>query len=146
MSYTQILYHVVFATHERRPVLDAVNRARLFKYAQGVLEKKGCILYRMNGVENHVHILCSVHPSFSLADLVKDIKVSTTNFIKQEQLFPEFTHWQEGYGAFTCSYKDKDAIVRYIDHQEEHHRETTFREEFETLLKKAGVEYEAKYL
>ena len=63
MSYTQILYHVVFATYERRPCLNVEHRDRLFKYVRGVLEKKNCVLYQVNGMDDHIHILCSVHPS-----------------------------------------------------------------------------------
>lgn len=146
MSYTQILYHIVFTTHDREPCLDEANRSRLFEYIWGALKNKDCHLYRVNGVEDHIHLLCSVHPSVSLADLVKDIKVSSTKLIKQESLFPNFSHWQEGYGAFTCSYKDKDAIIQYIQRQEEHHREVSYAEEFETMLKAAGVGYDSKYL
>ena len=146
MSYTQILYHIVFATHERRPCLGAENRERLFKYVHGFLDKRDCVLYRMNGTDDHVHILCSVHPSISLADLIRDLKKATTHLNKEESLFPKFTRWQEGYGAFTCSYKDKDAIIRYVANQEDHHRTVTFAEEFEAMLKAAGIEYDPRYI
>jgi putative transposase len=77
---------------------------------------------------------------------VKDIKVASSAYITKEKLFPEFSKWQEGYGAFSCSYKDKESIIRYIQHQVDHHREVTFMEEFEGMLKAAGVDYDPKHL
>lgn len=146
MSYTQILYHIVFATYSRTPCLQVENRPKLFEYIWGILKNKNCHMYQINGVEDHVHILCSVHPGLSLSSLAKDIKVASSAYINKENLFPDFTNWQEGYGAFSCSYKDKESIIRYIQHQEEHHREVTFIEEFEGMLKAAGVDYDLKHL
>ena len=72
--------------------------------------------------------------------------MSTSQFIQDEKLFPDFSKWQEGYGAFSCSYKDKDAIIRYIENQQQHHRTVTFREEFEAMLKATGIEYDPKFI
>jgi len=110
------------------------------------LENKRCHGYQINGVTDHLHILCGLRPAVSLASLIKDVKVASSQFIKEQDLFPEFTHWQDGYGAFTCSYRDKDTIIRYIQGQEEHHRTVTFMEEFTNMLNTAGVEYDPKYL
>ncbi len=113
-TYTQIMYHVVFSTKNRAACLHADNRETLFRYINGVLENKQCHVYQVNGVADRLHILCGLHPTVSLASLVKDIKVASSQFIKEQDSFPGFTHWQDGYGAFTCSHKDKDAIIRYI--------------------------------
>ena len=145
-TYSQVLYHIVFSTKDRVKCLSATRREDLFKFIWGVLKNKDCHLYRIGGVEDHVHILCSVHSAISLASLVKDIKVGASTYIKDEGLFSGFSHWQEGYGAFTCSWQDKDGLIEYIKGQEEHHREVTFLDELEALLKAAGVEYDPKYL
>jgi REP element-mobilizing transposase RayT len=118
----------------------------LYKYIWGILEKKKCHLYRINGIENHLHILTHLHPSVALADLIKDIKLATTEHIKEKKLFPRFGGWQDGYGAFTYSIDRKDALINYIKNQEEHHRKKTFREEYLELLKEHGIEFDEKYL
>ncbi len=145
-TFTQIYFHIVFSTKERVPALSADKRENLFRYTWGILKNKDCHLYRIGGVEDHVHILTSLHPTVALADLVKDIKTSTSKWIKEEKVFPTFTHWQDGYGAFTVSDGDKDAVIEYVKNQEEHHRKISFRDELRELLVKHGVEFDEKYL
>lgn len=110
------------------------SRDALYGYIVGLLENKKCHPYRINGVEDHIHILTHIHPSVSLSDLVKDIKVSTSKYIKEKKLFAGFTSWQEGYGAFTYSVREKEILINYIKNQEEHHRKKTFGEEYIELL------------
>ena len=145
-THTQILYHIVFGTKDRKPTLTKDRRDDLYKYIWGILHEKGCHLYRIGGAADHVHILCEVKPTKTVSEIVKTIKVATTFHIRDEGLFIYFTTWQEGYGAFTCSWSQKDSVIEYIRNQEEHHRRVTFEEEFAKLLEKSGVEYEAKYL
>jgi len=110
-TFTQIYYHIVFSTKNRERVLLANKRDDLFRYTWGILKNKDCHLYRIGGVEDHVHILTEIHPTIALAGLVKDIKTSTSSWIKSENIFSDFTHWQDGYGAFTVSHRDKDAVI-----------------------------------
>ncbi len=145
-TYTQIIYQIVFGTKNREHVLTKNKRDDLFKYISGVLENKKCHLYRIGGVEDHIHIVTHLHPSISLSDLVKDIKLSSTDYIKSNRLFVNFNGWQEGYGAFTYSIKQKDVLIEYVKNQEEHHRIKNFREEYIELLKENGVEYNEKYV
>lgn len=116
-TYTQILYHIVFSTKNRERTLSADRRPELYKYIWGVIQLKNSHLYRINGVEDHFHILSSLHPSVALSDFVKDIKLASSSWIKNHRVFPRFTHWQEGYGAFTLSIKEKDALIEYIKGQ-----------------------------
>ena len=145
-TYTQILYHIVFSTKNREPVLLASRREDLLKYIQGILKNKQCHLYRISAVTDHVHILCSIHPAVCLADLIREIKNATNTWITQDRVFPGFAHWQDGYGAFTLSIGEKDAVVEYIKNQETHHRMRGFREELCDLLARAGVPYDERYL
>lgn len=103
-------------------------------------------MYRINGVEDHLHMLMDLHPSISLAALIKDIKLASSKFIKENKLFTSFGGWQEGYGAFTCSYREKDALIAYVNNQERHHQKKSSMEEFIEFLNDAGVEYDEKYL
>ena len=103
-------------------------------------------LYRINGVEDHVHIFTSLHPTVCLAELIKDLKVASNEWIKEQKAFPGFTNWQDSYGAFTHSNNDKDRIIEYIKNQQEHHKQESFTDEFRRLLVEAGIEFDEKYL
>lgn len=145
-TYTQIIYQIVFGTKNREHVLSKNKRDDLYKYISRVLENKKCHLYRIGGVEDHIHILTHLHPTISLSDLVKDIKLSSTDFIKSNKLFPKFNGWQEGYGAFTYSIKQKDVLIEYVMNQEEHHKKISFKDEYKAFLKEHDIEFDEKYL
>lgn len=104
------------------------------------------MLYQINGVADHIHIATHLHPTISLSSLVKDIKVSTSLWIKENRIFPKFTSWQEGYGGFTNSINEKEALINYIKNQAEHHHAKSFREELVDLLIEHGVEFDERYL
>ncbi len=141
------MYQIVFSTLHRENTLQSKEkRTKLYKYIWGVLEKKQCHLYRINGVEDHIHILTHIHPTISLSNFVKDIKLSTTDMIKTEGLFPGFSGWQDGYGAFTYSINEKDRLIEYIKNQEEHHKKFNFREEFIKMLNEQNIQFNEKYL
>ena len=122
------------------------NRDQLYKYIWGILQNKRCHLYRINGVEDHLHIVTHLHPSVALAGLIKDIKIASSLFIKEQSLFPDFISWQEGYGAFTYSIKERERLINYVKNQEEHHKKSSFKEEFIALLNEHGVAFDEKYL
>ena len=145
-TYTQILYQIIFSTKNRERILSVQGRTKLFGYISGILKNKKCHLYQINGVEDHLHILTHLHPSVALSDLIKDIKLASSEFIKQENLFPNFNGWQDGYGAFTYSIERKDILINYIKNQEEHHKKKTFLEEYIELLKEHQIEFDEKYL
>jgi putative transposase len=145
-TYTQILYQVVFGTKQRKKVMKEEDRDRLFRYINGILAEKKCHVYRINGVEDHLHIVTHILPKLALSDVIKDIKLASNDFIKQENLFDNFPGWQIGYGAFTYSIKEKDRLIEYVKSQKEHHRKITFRNEYRTLLKEHEIEFEEKYL
>ncbi len=146
MPYTQIMYHLVFSTKKRERTLKPEGHEELFKYIWGIIKNKNCHLYRISGVEDHLHILTSLHPTICLADFIKDIKVSSSIWIKKNKIFPFFECWQEGYSAFTCSFGDKNNLVKYIMNQKEHHKKVSYREELIKLYQDAGIEYDDRYL
>jgi REP element-mobilizing transposase RayT len=145
-TYKQIFYHLVFGTKHRQPSLTEKHQEELYKYIWGIIKKRGCHLYRINGTEDHLHIFSDLHPSVSLADYVKEIKVASSNWIKESGYFPQFTYWQEGYGAFSHSVKERDNIIRYIKNQKEHHKTESFYDEFKRLLIENDIPFEEKYL
>ena len=145
-SYRQIFYQIVFGTKHRQSTLNEINSRELYQYISGVIKNKQCKLYRINGMEDHIHIFSDLHPAVSLSDYIKDIKVASSIWMKACGKFPKFEAWQEGYGAFTYSIKEKDKIINYIKNQKEHHKTETFHDEFKRLLIENGIEFDEKYL
>ncbi len=144
-TYTQILYQVVFSTKHRNPTLLKENRRDLYACIYGILRSKNCFVYQIGGIEDHIHIVFELHPSIALANLIKDIKLGATSFIKQKNIFPDFGGWQDGYGAFTYSIEAKENLIRYVKNQEEHHKKQNSTDELKEILHKFGVEYDEKY-
>ena len=145
-TYTQILYQIIFSTKNREKTLLQSGRNQLFAYIWGVLKKKNCHLYRIGGIENHLHIVTHIHPMIAPSMLIKDIKLASSRLIKQENIFPNFNGWQDGYGAFTYTYSAKDELIEYVKNQVEHHKTVSFKEEYIALLKENGVEFDERYL
>jgi len=91
-------------------------------------------------------ILSDLHPSLALADYVKDIKISTSVWIKNSGKFPNFDGWAEGYATFTVSHNDRNRIIEYIKGQKEHHKTEVFKDEYKRLLEEYGIEFDEKYI
>jgi REP element-mobilizing transposase RayT len=138
-SYRQHLYHLVFRTKYNLLTIKQDHVNELYAYITGIIKHKNSHLYRINGIENHLHILTDMHPSIALADFLRDIKASSSFWMKNTKLFPSFTGWEEGYGSFTCSYRDVNMLIEYIKNQQEHHKTVTFEDEYRELLLEAGI-------
>jgi putative transposase len=145
-TYRQIFYQIVFGTKHRKPTIAEAYESELYKYIYGIIKNKHCKLYRINGIEDHIHIMSDLHPSICLSDYVKDIKVASSLWMKENGKFPAFEGWQDGYGAFTYSGREKDMIINYIKNQKEHHKSENFYDEYKRLLIENGIEFDEKYL
>lgn len=145
-SHRQIFYHIIFGTKNREASIAEAYCEELYKYIWGVIKNKNCKLCRINGIEDHIHILSDLHPTISLSDYVKDIKIASSLWMKGSGKFPGFKGWQDGYGAFTCSVKERDLIINYIKNQKEHHRKENFYGEYKRLLLENEIEFDEKYL
>ena len=142
MSYVSLMYHIVFSTKERRPMIAPDIMARLCPYLGGIARKGYGQILLAGGTENHVHVAAIVHPSMALADFVRDIKCNSSLWVHEE--FPSaaaFT-WQEGYGGFTVSSSMAPQVEEYIAAQKRHHQRQDFRTEFLELLRRHGIEHD----
>ena len=144
-SYRQILYHIVFRTKSGNKTLTQKFIKDLYSYIFGIIKNKGCFLYQINGIEDHIHILSDLHPSIALADYVRDIKTASSLWIKQQGKFTAFEGWAEGYASLTYAWRDKEIIVNYIKNQQEHHKKETFKEEYRRLLEEHGITIDERY-
>ncbi|MDR2206351.1 MAG: IS200/IS605 family transposase [Flavobacteriaceae bacterium] len=114
MSYVQLLYHIIIRTKSGMPVLSLEHSEKLYRYIWGIVKNKNSVLYRINGTEDHVHILLSLHPTLALSDFIREMKAETSKMLKRTEGFEKFTAWSEGYAALTYSLKDKEMIINYI--------------------------------
>jgi len=144
-SYRQILYHLVFRTKNSRKTLVPEHSKELFAYIMGFIQNKKGFLYRINGMEEHLHILCDLHPTIALADFMRDLKTSSSIWIKQTGKFPKFNGWSDGYAALTYAWRDKELIVNYIKNQQEHHKKETFEDELRRLLIEHGIKVDDRF-
>jgi len=145
-TFSQIYIQTVFAVNGRLSLIQPEFKEELFKYITGIVRNQGQKLISINGMADHVHILIGLKPAMALADLVREIKADSTNFInKQKWVHGKFS-WQEGYGAFSYGHSQLDTIIRYIQNQERHHRRSSFKNEYLTLLRKFDIAFEKKYV
>lgn len=144
-TYSQIYIQIVFAVKGRECLIKESIRSEIQKYISGVIEQQKQKLYAIYCMPDHVHILISMKPDSSLADLVRDIKSNSTTFIKEKGLIKSFS-WQTGYGAFSYSKSHAQNVVSYILNQPEHHKIKSFKEEYVEFLTKFEIDYNSKYL
>ena len=145
-SLDQVFVHLIFSTRDRQPWLDDELRSPLYKYLATVVRKLGCACPRVGGMADHVHLAIQLSRTMTIAELVKEIKISSSKWIKSQS--PELTEfsWQKGYGVFSVGPADLDALLQYIDQQEEHHKVRLFQDEYRAFLKKYGVVFDERYV
>jgi len=95
------LYHIVFCTYDRKNTIPKEHHEELYKYICGIIKNRNSFLYRINGMENHIHILSDLHPTVALSDFIKEIKTASNKWMKESERFPQFSSWAEGYCALT---------------------------------------------
>lgn len=144
-SYHNLLYHIVFSTKYRKPLLTTDIRSELFGYISGIITNKKGQLLEIGGIEDHVHLLTTCSPQIALADFLRDLKAGSSKWLHEEKRCSSF-QWQTGYAAFTVSRSQAPAVRNYVRGQTEHHRKQTFEEEYRELLERHGIAFDEKYL
>ncbi|MFO7445087.1 MAG: IS200/IS605 family transposase [Ignavibacteriaceae bacterium] len=145
-TYTQIYLQLVFSPQGHDNIIPRKHKEELHKYITGIIQKRNHKLLAINCMPDHAHIFTGYNPAQALPDLLRDIKAISSKFINDSHWMPGSFRWQDGYGAFSYSRSQIDAVIKYINKQEEHHKKTTFREEYLKMLQKFEIEYEDKYL
>lgn len=145
-TFTQIYIHIVFSVKNRNALINQTWEDKLYKYITGTVQKMGQKMLRINGMPEHIHFLIGMKPDIAISDLVREVKKSSSSYIKEEKLTKFNFNWQTGFGAFSVSHSQLDKVINYIINQKEHHRKRTFKEEYIELLKKYEIEYDEKYL
>lgn len=138
MSYTNLLYHIVFGTKGRLPLIKEDLKPRLYEYLGGIVRGLGGTAFEINGIEDHVHLLVKIPPIVKISDFIRDLKANSSKWVN-ENTTGKFG-WQRRYGAFTVSESQFEIVRNYIRRQEEHHKKFDFKQEFESLLKANNIE------
>jgi len=146
-SLAKVLVHIVFSTKHRFPFLrDKGIRNEMHAYLGGACKNLGCPVLIVGGVDDHVHILCSLSRNLSIAKILGDIKRESSKWIKTKKAGLQKFAWQNGYGIFSVSQSQVERVRKYIANQEEHHRKKNFQDEFRAFLKKYEIEYDERYV
>jgi len=145
-TFTQIHIQCVFAVKYREALIDSSWKDRLHKYIIAIVQNNGHKVLAINSMPDHLHLFFGMRPKQSLADLMRLVKGDSSEWINKERLVKKPFRWQEGYGAFSYSKSQTDVVVNYVLNQENHHRKTTFLEEYRDFLEKFEIEYEEQYI
>ena len=145
-TYTKLYVQTIFAVKYRKAQINKKWRHHLFAVIGNFINEMKCKTILVNGVEDHVHCLMGMKPDVSVSDLMKSVKARSSKHINDHRLAQVQFRWQEGYGAFTYSQSNLDAVFRYIRNQEEHHKKISFREEYVGLLEEFNIDYNEQYI
>ena len=145
-TYKKVYIHLVFSVKGRKCLLKKEWRAEVFSYISGILKNRGHYPLAVNGHIDHIHILFDYSLKELLPDLVREIKKSSTAYIKEKGFIKFKFGWQSGYGIFSVGWKEKKQMINYILNQELHHKKRTFKEEYLSLLQKFEIEYKDEYV
>lgn len=146
MSFVSALYHIVINTRNRSFNLQLEHRDELYRYITGIVNNYNCKMIRINGTTNHIHMLVELHQSMNLADLMRNIKQSSSMWMKNNPNFSKFNGWGREYFAFTCSWREAPAVKNYIDSQLEHHGFVAFEDEIERITTRNGGQWRKEML
>lgn len=147
-SLAKVIVHIVYSSKNRVPWLkDAKMRSELYAYNAAILrENVDSPAILINGVEDHIHILCLLSRKFAIKDVIKESKTETTKWIKKQGAAYADFHWQAGYGIFSVSPSNTERAKRYIANQEGHHQRISYQDEFRELCKRHGIEIDERYV
>lgn len=145
-SWTQNYYHMVFGTHERRPWIGPQVHGRLYDFIGGICRDLGSQLLIGNGMPDHAHLLIRFAPDIAPAVLAREVKARSSRWIHETFAELNEVSWQRGYGGFTVSRSAVEDVEQYIKNQQNHHEGMSFRDEFVTMLKRHGIEFDERYV
>lgn len=145
-TFTNLLYHIVYSTKYRKPVIDPSWQDELYGYVGGIIrENKGTLLC-MGGIEDHVHLLAKLSPTIAISDILRMIKTNSSKMVN-ERIKPHVPfEWQPGYGAFSVSESQQENVRTYILNQKTHHQKRSFEDEFIAMLERHKIAYERRYV
>ncbi|MDZ4147014.1 MAG: IS200/IS605 family transposase [Flavobacteriaceae bacterium] len=141
-SFNKIWIHTIWATKNRMLLIHSNVEHKIHLFMSEQLRELGCPVRIINGMPDHIHCLFLLNPQKSIADVIKQIKGSSSHFINQNNLIDEKFAWQTGYAAYSVSESVVDKVFQYVKNQKQHHQKKTFQEEYEAYIKLYGLNNE----
>jgi putative transposase len=145
-TYTNLLYHIVFSTKNRLPLIEPSVRKDLHSYLGGIVRELGGTALEIGGVADHVHLLVKLTPKTALSDFMRVLKASSSKWMNEQKMKLRKFGWQDGYAAFSVSKSQAPEVRKYIQDQERHHQRLGFQEEFLKLLRLYEIDYDERYI
>jgi len=145
-TLTNLVYHIVFSTKGREPMIIADIRDELYRYIGGIIRGEGGTLLQIGGMPDHLHLVVKLKPTHELAKIMQKIKGNSSKWVNIQNRFKGRFAWQVGYGAFSVSESQIPVVVGYVKNQANHHQKLSFRDEFTLILERHQVEYDEQYL
>lgn len=145
-TYTQLYVQLVFAVKHKANFIQQQWKEMLYQYITATVQNDRHKLLAINGMPDHIHLFVGLNPAVAIADLVKDIKRASNNWINDNQFIKSKFEWQGGYGAFSYGRSQISDVCNYIEQQEQHHLKKSFREEYLAFLKAFDIEFKNEYL
>ncbi len=145
-TYTNLIYHIVYSTKCRRPIIERHDREELYRYIGGIIRANQGILLEIGGMPDHVHILAKLTPKLAVTDVLRLVKTNSSKWLNERPSRKGRFGWQTGYAAFSVSQSQLPVVTRYIRNQEKHHQKQTFLEEYLALLTKHQIEFEDRFV
>jgi REP element-mobilizing transposase RayT len=145
-KHLSLLIHFIWSTAGREPWIGDDWREQLQAYMGGIARNKNARLIAAGGAYDHIHLYASLPSTITIADFVNAVKANSSRWVHENFRNRRGFAWQEGYGAFSVSKSVEHQVIDYINHQQEHHRKHTFKEEYLSFLDKYDVDYDERYL
>ena len=146
MSYSRLLFHIVFRPKYSERVLTPEHSGKLYAYMRGYIQNRGCMVYAIGGMADHIHLLVQLPTTLAIADFVRDLKTTTHKFINDNNnLFPYFHAWTRSYCAISVSASRIPAVTHYIENQAEHHKKFSFYDELLAICREYNIDVNPQY-
>ena len=139
-SFNKIWIHTIWSTKDRLSLIHPTVEIKIFQFISEQLREQRCPVRIINGMPDHIHCLFLLSPQKSIAEVIKQIKGSSSHFINQNNLISEKFAWQTGYAAYSVSESIVDKVFKYIKNQKQHHTKKTFQQEYDDFIKLYGID------
>jgi REP element-mobilizing transposase RayT len=145
-SLSKLYVHIIFHVKNEKVLIRPEEETELYAYIGGLIKQHASTPIKINGTENHLHVLSTMSKNISLADFVEEIKKNSSRWIKTKSEYYRHFAWQGGYAGYSVSQSMVTTVKEYIENQKEHHKTVSFKEEYVQFLKKYDIEFNESYL
>jgi REP element-mobilizing transposase RayT len=145
-TYSKLIYHIIFSTKGREPLISARLCRELYAYIGGIVRAQKCMMVEIGGMPDHLHLVIRMRPDISVSEMIRLVKANSSKWVNERPDPTGRFAWQDGYGAFSVSLSQLSGVCEYVRRQAEHHRTRTFQEEYVEFLRRHEIEFDEAYL